>query len=584
MINIRLGTLWVFLLTSLFALSQEYFKISGRVTLGEGVPAPFAHIYVKGKNFGGTTDIDGKFSFHISSKFARDRLIISHLGYKSLELPVVDALEGDYTEFVLDEKVIELKGITVYAPHQLLKNLRSASEDIISPPLNYKRSGLLTFTRKEDEVYTLVEQIAFNFYRRGEEENKYGYEPLAHRRTIDYSAFAFLPPNGATRRYEIDDLFGITVQSSFKELDTNLENLDVEITDLVDLDGEQHLILTETSTTGRRTNYYIKTADNKLTKVERVYTPAQIKTFVSGSPFDNNTHNRFRYQFIDSYYFKYDDEKLVLAKVTHDERSQYIDRLSGHVTKVYHDHWNIDFFDLLSLDEQPKKYADRLQLPVNLSYDSGYWEEIESKNGPTINVSVRDSFINGLKIKEEFDGVQGKTEWKSDLGKSSFSKKDQTTRSDVSDLTAFMRGLLTNKYVPDYPPVLSWEDIPALLEISNSSVIVDRFPRNILSNLYIRDCQVGIVAMWLIDSIRKSEGKRVRKAWYISPVPLLEDAQDRQKSESRSGQFIPTNSNEKLATAHKAFVEWWEKAEVLGKAKARRINPLASSSLNWIYR
>ncbi|MFM8738970.1 MAG: carboxypeptidase-like regulatory domain-containing protein [Cytophagales bacterium] len=96
-------TLFLFLVLSTNSFAQEIFvSISGKLIdhkLQE--PIPYATIYVKGKSIGTTSNIEGRFLFHVPSLFAQDTLIISVIGYDQFKSQVVHMLER--------ENVVELK-------------------------------------------------------------------------------------------------------------------------------------------------------------------------------------------------------------------------------------------------------------------------------------------------------------------------------------------------------------------------------------------------------------------------------------------------------------------------------------------
>ena len=53
-------------------------------------------------------------------------------------------------------------------------------------------------------------------------------------------------------------------------------------------------------------------------------------------------------------------------------------------------------------------------------------------------------------------------------------------------------------------PNLTWADIPALLQRTNSTRMLTTFPTNPLSSERQAQCSEGMVALWLVEGIRKT--------------------------------------------------------------------------------
>lgn len=52
-------------------------------------------------------------------------------------------------------------------------------------------------------------------------------------------------------------------------------------------------------------------------------------------------------------------------------------------------------------------------------------------------------------------------------------------------------------------PALGWEDIPSLLTVAPSTAVLKNFPRNAISSQYEPECSEGMVALWLIEGLRR---------------------------------------------------------------------------------
>jgi hypothetical protein len=115
------------------------------------------------------------------------------------------------------------------------------------------------------------------------------------------------------------------------------------------------------------------------------------------------------------------------------------------------------------------------------------------------------------------------------------------------------------------PPKLEWADIPALLDRAESTRLLEAFPRNPISSQYERAAPEGVVALWLVEGLRK--GGR-----YASLNARLTTAAGEAKGEAFEG-------NNKAAA--KAYRAWWAKVKDLPPAKAREVDPLEGTGLRW---
>lgn len=116
-------------------------------------------------------------------------------------------------------------------------------------------------------------------------------------------------------------------------------------------------------------------------------------------------------------------------------------------------------------------------------------------------------------------------------------------------------------------PKLTFEDIPALLERCESGEILRRFPRNPLSSQFEKSCREGIIAIWLIEGIRK--GGR-----YPSSAALCLTKGEREDDWTLASE----NNHEKLVVAYR---KWWEIAAMLSEEEAMKLDPLVETGLAW---
>ncbi len=134
----------------------------------------------------------------------------------------------------------------------------------------------------------------------------------------------------------------------------------------------------------------------------------------------------------------------------------------------------------------------------------------------------------------------------------------------VGKLFAKMR---EGKYSGIRFPELVWQDIPALLEFGGSRKILKTFPDNSLSSYLQEECTEGMIALWLVEGIRKG-GKDLPS---LNPLitPLKSGVDYQKQSENRHGEVLD------------AYQKWWDRVRSLPIEEAKKINPLAKSGLAW---
>ena len=109
---------FLLLLISISAFSQHKTMISGKVLSTERTTVDFATVYLKGTNYGGTTNEEG--IYHLQAPAGEYTLVVSAIGYKTVEKPV-KLMRGERTEMnvvispqatELDEVVVVSNGVT----------------------------------------------------------------------------------------------------------------------------------------------------------------------------------------------------------------------------------------------------------------------------------------------------------------------------------------------------------------------------------------------------------------------------------------------------------------------------------------
>ena len=109
---------FLLLLISISAFSQHTTMISGKVLSTEKTTVDFATVYLKGTNYGGTTNEEG--IYHLQAPAGEYTLVVSAIGYKTVEKPV-KLMRGERTKMnvvispqatELDEVVVVSNGVT----------------------------------------------------------------------------------------------------------------------------------------------------------------------------------------------------------------------------------------------------------------------------------------------------------------------------------------------------------------------------------------------------------------------------------------------------------------------------------------
>lgn len=103
---------FLLLLISISAFSQHKTMISGKVLSTEKTTVDFATVYLKGTNYGGTTNEEG--IYHLQAPAGEYTLVVSAIGYKTVEKPV-KLMRGERTKMnvVISPQATELDEVAV---------------------------------------------------------------------------------------------------------------------------------------------------------------------------------------------------------------------------------------------------------------------------------------------------------------------------------------------------------------------------------------------------------------------------------------------------------------------------------------
>ncbi len=151
--------------------------------------------------------------------------------------------------------------------------------------------------------------------------------------------------------------------------------------------------------------------------------------------------------------------------------------------------------------------------------------------------------------------------------------QDKSAKGDIKvsnkRIQKLFETMRADKYAEVFFPELKWEDIPALLELSASKRALTTFPRNPFSSQPQKQCPEGMVALWLVEGIRKQA-----KGGFPSLNALC-------LPEVRTDKNWDEVSARNQEAAAKAYHEWWQRARSLPREKAAAIDPLQRAKLRW---
>ncbi|MCB0432542.1 MAG: carboxypeptidase-like regulatory domain-containing protein, partial [Mangrovimonas sp.] len=147
----KLKLLLVLLVVPFFCLSQT--KIGGYVLSTNNEPISYANVIFKGSREGTITNENGK--FYLESQKKWDTVIVSFLGYKTIEVPLEKRVDFNLT-FYLEEESEQLNEVLIVTGKQPKKN--NPAIDLLRKIWAHKRkNGLNMFDQYQYDKYEKVE-------------------------------------------------------------------------------------------------------------------------------------------------------------------------------------------------------------------------------------------------------------------------------------------------------------------------------------------------------------------------------------------------------------------------------------------
>jgi hypothetical protein len=145
-------------------------------------------------------------------------------------------------------------------------------------------------------------------------------------------------------------------------------------------------------------------------------------------------------------------------------------------------------------------------------------------------------------------------------------------QTDRPEVDAYINKLKSGTYDAYELPAFSLSDISALLKYRNETTIITDFPRNPISSFMQKECKLGMVVLWTIESVRSVEsGSEYLIGRFPSqnPVLALRDAPE-------LNMIFDDQSHKEAA---KAYYSWWNSFYPFQDKV--RIDPLKKTKYMW---
>jgi len=116
-------------------------------------------------------------------------------------------------------------------------------------------------------------------------------------------------------------------------------------------------------------------------------------------------------------------------------------------------------------------------------------------------------------------------------------------------------------------PALTWDDVSALFGLADSRRMLASFPHNPISSQSQSTCSEGMVALWLVEGVRKG-------GQFASLNPLCFGNEAAEEAWTTASE---RNHDRVLA----AYRVWWTKVNGFSSDRAAAIDPLEGTGLHW---
>ncbi len=537
-----------------------------------------AHIILSRTGLGTTSDVNGYFSLRISQQSIKDTLSITFIGLQDLKVPVSDVVENPDKRYDLTEFVFELAEVTVQDNQNLLKTALEPFRNLESTSSSLKRNAVFSFLQKEQSETTSLEEffVAVYYNKQNGWPTDIGINVLTQRKSYDYSIFPQIISKKTKEGIQGPFYTGSSIMSFLNDRSNRSFFQDLTITDILDVKKERVLELTE-KLSSRSYQYYVTEKDKRLVKL-KVSRSSQI-SYYHTSKFDSRKYTRSFLRTTTIYDFRYTKEPSIQA-IEVVNNFQFINKITDLLEISHDDVTRIRFLT----DEVPttESYSknDLFERPMFHSYNAEKWTSTNSSD--FYDSTELESISREESLEDQFRLTSNSIvlkNYQEDVLKPSDLKRGNMVRIDE-----LLSSIKSNTFSNSSTLEIGWQDIPLLMLLIEDTTVISRFPRNLKSKFYLHKNTVGIVAMWLIESIRLNMTRKKTKGWYASSLPILKNIDDIQldrTTEDGRGFLIPTNSYKKQMQAADYYTNWWQEVRSLEPSKAAKIQPIDKNQMEW---
>lgn len=139
----------IILLISCYYLSAQNLK--GTVTDNNNIPVPYAHIFIKNSDIGTTTDDKGNYNIHLRE--GNYELVISSLGYKTINIPIIIYNKDLTKNILLETSSVELEQVIIKA------NRRDPAYEIIQSAIKNKNLNDKELQSSKCDIYIKAKEV-----------------------------------------------------------------------------------------------------------------------------------------------------------------------------------------------------------------------------------------------------------------------------------------------------------------------------------------------------------------------------------------------------------------------------------------
>jgi len=147
--------------------------------------------------------------------------------------------------------------------------------------------------------------------------------------------------------------------------------------------------------------------------------------------------------------------------------------------------------------------------------------------------------------------------------------REPTSTASLQESSHALDLMLSGEWSGREFPAAHWNDVERLLDRVGSTTPLQRFPQNPLSSQMQPTCAEGVMALWMIESVRLAP-----PPGFPSLNPLLLGGPD----SDASWQQI-SDRNTPIAVA--AYRAWWDRVADLPSEERRAVDPLAGTGIAW---